>query len=357
MRRLIPTLLLLLGIQLMLALALAMRKDALTANNSDTALIPATLAGVDHIVLDGATVAAGSPGAPSHVELAKSNSGWALPGYFDAPADAAKISSLVEQLTRLKRGLPVATSAGALRRFKVDDQAFERRLVFSQGGKVIASLYIGDSSGVRRSNARTADDHAVYSVDLGSYELPAQPDAWLDQNLLKRNADKLTSIDVEYGPRDHIELQRTKASDAQGFRWSDPTLQAGKALNVTRADALLRDVTQLRVQRVLGTEPDPDWQQDHPALRLAIKDDQPRSALWTLSKPGTGDFYVLKSSDHPWFLAISTADAKQLLEDGGSGALIAAATAPAATTTPGPAKSGANNAHTAPRAAAVDSAH
>lgn len=357
MRRLIPMLVLLLGIQLMVALALAMRKDALTANSSDAALLPPTLAAVDHIVLDGGTVAAGPPAAPSHVELAKSSSGWVLPGYFNAPADASRISSLVGQLTRLKRGLPVATSAGALRRFKVDDQAFERRLVFSQGGKVIATLYIGDSSGVRRSNARTADDHAVYAVDLGAYELPAQPDAWLDQNLLKRNADKLTSIDVEYERQDHIELQRTKASDAQGFHWSDPSLQAGKAVNETRADALLRDITQLRVQRVLGIESDPEWQQDHPALRLAIKDDQPESALWTLSKPGTGDFYVLKSSDHPWFLAVSTADAKQLLEDGGSGALIAGATAAAATTTSGPAKAGANNAHAAPRGAAVDAAH
>jgi len=324
MRRWITPLGIVLVLQLALALALSLRRDPLTAVTTDTPLIAATARSADRLVIAGPP-AANSASGPAKVELLKKDGGWIMPGYFDAPADAARVNGLIDRLAALKRGLPIATTASALQRFRVADADFERRVVLSRDGKQLGTLYFGESAGLRQTDARPAGERAVYTVDLPTYELPAEPSGWLNGDLLRRQADQLVELDVGGDGHDSIDLTRKKAPNQPAAAWTAPALGAGQQIDSAHVEALARDVAQIHVDGVLGTSAQPDWQQDHPALTLKLQDAASHSIDWTLSKPKNGDFYVLKSSLHPWYFSISSMLAQQIIDAGARAALVVSA--------------------------------
>jgi hypothetical protein len=315
MRRGMTTLAVVLVLQLALALLLFMRHDPLAGVTSVSVLIPPdAVHNADHLVIE-----AKPAGENSRIELAKKNGAWVLPTSFDAPADGAKVTALLDRLSGLKRGLPIATSEGALKRFKVADADFERRLVLSAGDKALATVYFGSSPGLRKSDARFGTDKAVYTVDLPTYELPTDSGAWLSGELLRADAAKLAEIDIANGAATglvsgRMQLVRTHGTDKQPDSWADPALSGGQHLDSAGVDALAQQLGQLHVDAVLGTAARPEWQQDHPQLALTLKDEKSHAVDWTLSRPQDGDFYVLKSSSQPWFFSLSSAVGKELVD-------------------------------------------
>jgi len=366
MRRGMTTLVVILVLQLALALLLFTRRDPLAGVTSDALLLPSdAVKSADRLVIESKPAepkpaepkpAAGGAGAEgvgaattpasTRIELTKKNDVWVLPGSFDAPAEGSKVSALLDRLATLKRGLPIATSEAAQRRFKVVDSDFERRLVLSAGDKTLGTVYFGASPGLRKSDARTAADRAVYAVDLPTYELPTDAGAWLNADLLRGDTDKLAELDVANGTaalaaraQKPLQLVRKKGADKQPDTWTDPALTGDQRLDSAHVETLVEQVGQLHVDAVLGTAAAPDWQQEHPLLTLTFKNEQAHSAEWTLSKPASGDYYILKSSSQPWFFSLSATLGKQLLEAAGRDALLVAAKPPAPPGAKAPGKS------------------
>ena len=339
MQRAIRVLVLLLGVQLALAAVLALRSDPLTASTPQTPLIGAAAEGADRLVIE-ANPDDGSINGAKSITLEKRNGQWVLPQYSDAPVRATQVSSMLSQLAGLKRGLPVGTSASALKRFKLDDANFERRVQLSQSGKPLGTLYIGSSSGVHKAYARAANDHAAYSVDVASYELPVQQSDWLDTALASRDLTSLSEIDITTDPHQSVQLRHASSSSAPTAAggasashaaaqsssggaaaasapvWVQANATAGHELDSSSVDALAGDISALQVQGVLGTQPKPEWQLDHAALAMTLKTSQatPTNVTWALAKPSSGDYYVLKSSQYPWYFQVDSATGKQLID-------------------------------------------
>jgi hypothetical protein len=331
MRRPIPVLLVILAAQLGLAALLAERKNPLAATTPQTPLIDASLDHVDHIVVEGQP-AKGASADSARVELAKQKDGqWILTNYFDAPADKFRLSSVLDELVSLKRGLPIATSQEAIRRFKLADDNFERRVTLRSGDKALGTLYFGSSAGVRQTDARTNADHAVYDVQLATYELPTSPSDWLDQDILQRDPDSLSELEIDGGGsalklvRQAAPASPTKpattaagatpgkpsaaggaAASAPGSRsstadtsasakssppkiWVDTSLPKTQTIDTAHADTLARDVAELHIEGILGTSVLPAWQPEHPALTLHIRDSKhpDEMATWTLYRGPT----------------------------------------------------------------------
>ena len=376
MQRSIPLLAVILAVQLGLAGLLAVRRNPLAATTPQTPLVTANVENADHVIIEG-TPAAGASADSARVELARKDGKWTLPQYFNAPADKFKLNSLLDELAGLKRGLPIATSSSALKRFKLVDGDFERRLVLSRAGKTLDTIYFGSSAGVRRTDARTDKDRAVYSVDLATYELPTQSSDWLDAGLLQRDPTSVTELDVSGAsstptfklvrqvkaatpaPAGAAEAKTvaaagTAAAPAPGAApaapaapatpastastastaspapaadtWSDSSLPAGQQIDSAHAGALAQDVAELHVSAILGMQEQPQWQQQHPLLTLGIKDSRHPQQLetWTISKPGSGDYYVLKSSAQPYYFQIASVSGKQLIDASAPAQLLAA---------------------------------
>ena len=121
-------------------------------------------------------------GADASLLLTRTGSEWRLPSGL--PADAARISELLDSIAGLEASWPVATSGSAARRFEVAADQYQRHVRLGAAEQTVAEFYLGTSPGYQRVHARRADDDAVYSIALSNYQLPAEAGDWLDKTLL-----------------------------------------------------------------------------------------------------------------------------------------------------------------------------
>jgi hypothetical protein len=327
MRRWIPVLAVVLGIQLAAAVLLGLRHDRLAPQSPDAPLVSVDLGTVDRLTLDGPVSPDAAKPSTAKVELVKRDRGWVLPGYFDAPADATKVKNLLHDLTNARRGLPIATSDEALARFKVAADQYERRVVASANGKTLATVYVGSSPGLRRSDARTAGDRAVYAVALATYDLPTESDKWLDARVLDKETKDVTQIALAPAGKSALTLRR---DDGEGKdAWKLAEVPPDKRVDSKNAAALASVVAGVRIDAVLGTQAQPQWRQDKPELGLTLTGKDGKTVNWVLSKPEKADYYVLKSSGEPWYFRVEAWNARPVLEAAAEDKLVVAATAPA----------------------------
>jgi len=223
--------------------------------------------------------------------------GWKTAAAF--PADGEKIEQILQRLSGLKHGLAVATSASSLSRFKLSNDHFERHLVLSQAGKVVAELYLGKGAGARQSYARNGQHPAVYSISLGSYELPLDESQWQDKGLLQIAADQVNALEL-----DGITLSSSANGDKKTVWRASPT-PAGKQLDQHGVEQALHLLATLRFDKVLGKQPPVDFDLAHPILTVSVRtSDLKRQYRFARAKKG--ERYLLQVSDRDEYFAVSS---------------------------------------------------
>jgi hypothetical protein len=74
---------------------------------------------------------------------------------------------------------------------------------------------------------------------------------------------------------------------------------------VEESSALLRSLTGLSVQSLLGTEAEPEYRQDEPALEVKMTREGGEVLGYRFSKPEDASYYVLKRSDLNYYLKVA----------------------------------------------------
>jgi hypothetical protein len=220
------------------------------------------------------------------LELRRREGRWRLPASGDFPADQPAVDGLLDKLAGLQKGWPVATTAGAAKRFKVGNGSFERKLTLLAKDQPQAVLYVGTSPGFRKVYVRPEGEDAVYAVAFNTWEANAKPEDWIDKGILTLDQSKVTRVEMP-----GFVLER----DGEALKLTG--LGEGEEIKQDDARAFLREVTGLRIESLLGTEAKPEYQQDEPALELTVVRKDGDELSYRFSKPKDGTYYVLKRSD------------------------------------------------------------
>ena len=187
---------------------------------------------------------------------------------------------------------------------------------------------------MHKSYARAIDDHAAYNVDL-----PATSCLFSrvigSTGIVSHDLGALSEIDISTDPHQSLQLRRSSTStpspshpvsgstpapaaapSSAATAWTELNATPGHPLDNGAVDALAGDISSLQVQGVLGEQPKPEWQLDHPLVTLTLKASSPSSTnvTWVVAKPTSGDYYVLKSSAYPWFFQVNSDTGKALLD-------------------------------------------
>lgn len=164
---------------------------------------------------------------------------WRLPELDGFPASGESVRELLETLSSLTRGWPVATTEGAAGRFKTTEDGFVRKLVLSNEDRSLATLYLGSSPSFRKTHARLPGDTVVYGVNLGLYQLSPQAESWIERTVLLREPQ-----DIQQVIFDDLALVRGK----DGFEVADSA--PGAALDQDTAQSLVNNMASLTIRRV-----------------------------------------------------------------------------------------------------------
>ncbi|WP_031432551.1 DUF4340 domain-containing protein [Methylomarinum vadi] len=250
MQKTVKILAVLLAAQLMLAAGTGFSDQEISAGNKPVPLVNFDGEKVDRITLEGPDDA--------KVLLEKKGGTWVLPDVADFPVNSDKVKQLFDRLEALRSGTPVATSYGAWERFKVGNEAFERRITLSDRDETVARLYLGSSPGMRLIHARDEACDAIHVVKMAANDVPVKASAWEDKSVLTLSKTAITANGL------HIERSSSATKDVKVTEDSTtaPTWQAkgvpeGKRLKTEAVDKLVGLLADLRFDRVLGQEGKP----------------------------------------------------------------------------------------------------
>lgn len=237
------------------------------------------------------------------VVLALRDGKWVLPELANFPADQGAVERLLDRLAGLEKGWPVATTAGASRRFRVAGDDFERKLTLSSGEATVAELYVGTSPGFRKVHVRPADEEAVFAVSFDTWEAGAGADDWVDKSILALDESRITRVELG-----GVVLERH----------GDDLVVAGLAedqeTNTEAARAVLGGLAGLRIDSVLGKEDKPGYRREAPDLEVSVSFEDGKELVYGFSKREDEDDYVLERSDLDHYFRIPEYSVKPLQE-------------------------------------------
>jgi hypothetical protein len=311
----IKLLVILLGAQLLLALGLGLTGQELSAGLKVEPLITVDQDRIDRITVEGTD--------QSKVVLTRQGDVWQLPEAADFPADQGRISQLLDQIDSLKTGTPVATSSGAQERFKVSSKSFERRITLAQGDESLATLYLGNSPGIRRVHARVDGSKSIHSVKMAAYEVPVKSAGWEDKTILQLPQAEILAIELN-----GLRLERTtpvnpttseesvpNQADAKSAPsgWTLKSTNEAHDLTAGAADKLAGLLASLRFDRVLGQEPMVDYGLGKPLLEVTLTRKGSDALIYRLGKSADREEYTLKASSRPEFFRLANYTATALI--------------------------------------------
>ncbi len=245
----------------------------------------------------------------AEIKLSKKEGQWQTEDGF--PADQEKVTNLIEKLHGLKHGLPVANSDKAINRFKVVNDSFERHILLQNGDKKLAALYVGSGAGARQTHVRSDEDIAVYSVALGTYDVPDTISDWQNRNALKLDIGDISRIDVM-----GMTFQRQQSPDKETktVLWKSAKLPNGKQLDQKAINDGVSSLAGLSFDKVLGKESKPEYGMDNAVLTLKLIHKN-GERQYVLGKLKDKDDYVIKVSDRPEYFQLSGNAAKSIVDN------------------------------------------
>jgi hypothetical protein len=287
-KRTLQVLSLLLVAQVGLAVAFNMEANRYGSFHSDTPVLAFDIGTVDGLVIE-------DDGGHT-VQLLKRDGHWILPQADNFPAAAGRVDALLMRLAALKVTWPVASTSSAAKRLKVAEHDFERHLTLRHGDKILAGLYTGTSPGFRKVNARADGEDEIYSVGLESLEMPAEPAAWEDRQLLTLKAEDITRVELP-----GVVLQR------EGDELQVAPLGNGELTAATESRTLLQRIANLTYSASAGKSGSAaaDNKAADFEFSLTRKSGERRDYHFTRSSGGSD--YVLTVSDQPWSFRVPAA--------------------------------------------------
>ncbi|HSK05760.1 MAG TPA: DUF4340 domain-containing protein, partial [Kofleriaceae bacterium] len=153
----------LLAVQLALAALMLFRDDEPTVVKDTPLLATLDASKVTRVRLYGA--GAEQPG----VDLVRKGAGWVVASHADYPADAAKVTGLIEPLAKVAAGDPIATSPTRHKQLRVGGREFERKLVLDVEGAGEKTIVIGAPVGGRRTAIRIGGDEVYAATEVSHF--------------------------------------------------------------------------------------------------------------------------------------------------------------------------------------------
>ncbi len=273
-----------LALQLLLAVALFWPRENPGEADARAVLLDLAAGEVDLLIISS---------AEDSLLLRRDADGWVMPDYHKLPVQESRVNRVLLDLPALPRGWPIADSANAAARFEVAEAGYQRRVSFYSGEEARAELFVGTSPGFRKVHVRPVGDKRVYAVEFNSFELPVNPDEWLDKSLLQiRDLKAIEGLDYR------LEF------DGEGWRGDD-----GRIPDTESVDALVNGLGGLRVSGAadIATASLLAELDAPPTLQVAATGGSYHFRLYEME-----DSYFIQREDIPVYFSLSAYDYDRL---------------------------------------------
>ncbi len=238
------------------------------------------------------------------VQLARRDSGWALPEADDYPCAETKVTTLLSKIVGLKTDRLVTQTSGSHKRLKVAEGAFERRIEFELADGTRHRLYLGTSPSGSATHVRADDQNEVYlGSDFAVWDVGSDATAWVDSVYFSVPQDQVTALTLE-NANGRLDFTRISTDT-----WTMQGLGATERLDQNQVQALLGRGTSVSMQKPLGKQDKPEYGASKPSavVTLQTSSSDGSSRTYTLNvgaQDATDKSYVIRSSESAYYVRV-----------------------------------------------------
>jgi hypothetical protein len=238
------------------------------------------------------------------LQLAKGADGWVLADAGDYPVKPGAVPELLEKVVALQTGRLVAETRASHERLEVAGDAYAYRVELELEDGTVHTLYLGSTPSYGTIHVRVEGQDPVYLVsDLSSTDVMPQLSSWIDTSYFSVPPDQIVALTLE-NANGTFELVK------DGDGWTMAGLAEDETLDTAGVDALINQVSSVRMMRPLGTAPEDAYGIQEPSAVLAIHalGEEGTAMTYMLHVGAQSEedkSYVLKSSESPYYIRVA----------------------------------------------------
>ncbi|MDD2762358.1 MAG: DUF4340 domain-containing protein [Opitutaceae bacterium] len=193
---------------------------------------------------------------------------WLVPSYYDLPADFAKLSQFIGDLSAARVQRLVTRNPERLARLDFKNTSIA---LLDPAGKALQTLTLGKGVEGGGRFVRFDDEQKGYLANLSVF-LDADAKNWTDSLLVNLKPDDITGIELTFAEGNPVVATRARKEDA----WTAGKAPAGQRLKEDRLTSLLGTFTSLRFQNTSALDdPNVETARQHSRMvRLTTFDHQ-----------------------------------------------------------------------------------
>ncbi|HQE93310.1 MAG TPA: DUF4340 domain-containing protein [Anaerolineae bacterium] len=242
------------------------------------------------------------------ITLRKSGDTWVLPDADDFPAQADKITPVLEKLLKLNTANLVARTEASQKQLQVADDKFVRRVDFETADGTKHTFYLGSAPRYTATHFRVAGEVETYlTSEMSTWDLYTAPASWIDTAYAKIDAATLTEIVLENA---NGTFTLVKSGDA----WTLADLSGDEVSAAGKVNDVVSKSTNVVMQRPLGTTEEAGYGLDAPTAVVTLKNTDGGIYTLRVGAKFDGTNYVVKSSESPYYVAVTEYNVKSLVE-------------------------------------------
>ena len=180
-----------------------------------------------------------SEGGKTVLLVRQTDGTWRDTSYFDFPADFAKLSSFISDLTSAKISRVVTTNPERLTRLEFKDSKIE---LLDGSDKVLWTVTLGKTAEAGGGRfVRYGDEPKAYLATLNAW-LDVDPKNWADATLLTLKPEDVAKVELRFESGGPIVVARANKDAA----WTVEHAPAGQRLKADKVSSLLTSLSGLR---------------------------------------------------------------------------------------------------------------
>lgn len=240
--------------------------------------------------------------------LEQGQHGWQLASFHNFPVEQQKVAALQSSVFEALRSFPSGYTMAAARQFQVDEKAPVRDIsTEKKDGTAGPHIFLGTSPAFKKVHARIAGEDNTYTLNFSVSDIPTKPSFWFKRDVLHVPSAGVSSLTLG-----DITLLR----DGTGQWKLSGEIEAGKVLDQSKAEALIKSATSLNY---LDVERHIDDKKDalaNPTLTVTVKREEGEPITFSLEHQeveGKDPTILLVRSDMPFVFRASQKEYDTLL--------------------------------------------
>jgi hypothetical protein len=243
------------------------------------------------------------------IELRKQDEGWVLPDADGFPADALKVSPVLEKIIGLTTSRLVTRTSASHKRLQVSADDFVRRIDLETADGEQHTLFLGSAPQYGAMHFRVDGQNETYlTADFSTWDTRAEPAAWIDSSYVNLDEASVSKITL-----DNVNGSFTFARD-EDDAWTMAGLGSDETLDQAKVNSLVSRATSVSMERPLGREEQPEYGLDQPGAVVRLETADKTITLRVGVLDPEEQTYVMKSSESPYYVQVAQYSVQELVE-------------------------------------------